>query len=242
MSMTAAVCEREVLGVLGGMGPLASAAFVRNVYELNCTDAEQQMPRLLLHSDPTVPDRSQAIAQGREQEVVDALERGLRCLVHAGATRTIVACMTAHHFLDRIAPELRANVVSLVDIVVRTLAVSDHRRHLMLASSGSRASLLYERAANWDLAAAKVVMPQPADQQLIHELVYLVKRADLAAEETVLRTVDELLIRYGCTGIVLGCTEFHLCSRQLKKRYGDDAIIDALYAVAADPLGLASAC
>jgi aspartate racemase len=237
MTINAEVRETGVLGVLGGMGPLASAAFVRTVYELNCTETEQQMPRLLLDSDPTVPDRSAAIAQGREQEVVDALERGLRGLLDAGATRTVIACMTAHHFLSRLSPELRARVVSLVDIVAREVAASVHHRHLMFATSGSRTGLVYEQARDWDLADAKVVLPEPADQAVIHGLIYRIKRADVPDEETVLRTVDDLMDRYRCTGMVVGCTEFHLYARQLKKRYGEDAVIDALYALAADPLG-----
>ena len=49
---------RTILGILGGMGPLASAEFVRSVYELNVQTKEQASPVCVLYSDPTIPDRT----------------------------------------------------------------------------------------------------------------------------------------------------------------------------------------
>lgn len=58
----------RLLGVLGGMGPLASAEFVNTVYRLNMTEPEQQAPALVLRSDPSIPDRTAAILSGDTQD------------------------------------------------------------------------------------------------------------------------------------------------------------------------------
>ena len=52
---------QPIWGILGGMGPLASAEFLTSIYKLSLGRTEQNMPRLYLVSDPTVPDRTKAI-------------------------------------------------------------------------------------------------------------------------------------------------------------------------------------
>lgn len=59
----------KTLGILGGMGPLASAEFLRTLYELNITYPEQNSLSCILLSDPTIPDRTQAILDGSIEEI-----------------------------------------------------------------------------------------------------------------------------------------------------------------------------
>jgi aspartate/glutamate racemase len=43
--------EKKTLGILGGMGPLASLAFLRTIYECNLNGAiEQEYPSIVLRS------------------------------------------------------------------------------------------------------------------------------------------------------------------------------------------------
>ena len=77
----------KILGILGGMGPLASAEFLRTVYDLNITHPEQDSPSCVLLSDPTVPDRTQAILDGSTDEILARLCRALEALSSMGAER-----------------------------------------------------------------------------------------------------------------------------------------------------------
>src|SRR5690348_224227 len=79
------VPDEQILGVLGGMGPLASAAFVNTIYRLNPAPQEQDMPRVLLDSTPAFPDRTEAIRSGHDAELVSRLDAHVRALVEAGA-------------------------------------------------------------------------------------------------------------------------------------------------------------
>src|SRR5689334_6778827 len=60
--------EREVWGVLGGLGPLASAEFLATIYEHADASEEQRLPAVLLFSDPAIPDRTEALLCGREDQ------------------------------------------------------------------------------------------------------------------------------------------------------------------------------
>src|SRR5436309_5448155 len=103
----------KTLGILGGMGPLASAEFLSTLYQLNITDPEQDSPSCILLSDPTIPDRTQAILNGGIEELAARLSRALQDLASLGADRIVIACVTAHHVLPHVPEPLRLKVVSL---------------------------------------------------------------------------------------------------------------------------------
>ena len=62
----------KLLGILGGMGPLASAEFLKTIYEYGTRDLEQRSPACILYSDPTFPDRTQTIVNGEEAQFTSA--------------------------------------------------------------------------------------------------------------------------------------------------------------------------
>ncbi|MEV0230720.1 aspartate/glutamate racemase family protein [Nonomuraea sp. NPDC050786] len=219
----------NVLGVLGGMGPLASAEFLKTLYETNLRTPEQDMPRVLLDSDPAFPDRTSAVGGPAAPELGRRLDRSLGELLSRGASALVMACFTAHHFLPLVRPAVRARVTSLVDLTVAGLERAEGK-HLMLCTRGTRDTRLFEDAPGWGGVAHRVALPVESDQELVHRLIYRLKadgdRAEAAAE------VDRLRRRYGCSGVVLGCTEFHLIARPLADRCGDGNVVDALRTVA----------
>jgi aspartate racemase len=79
---------KPVLGVLGGMGGLASAEFVRTVYEISgeVCSREQDAPVVVMYSDPTFPDRTEAFLRGETQPLLNKLIEALELLNSMGAT------------------------------------------------------------------------------------------------------------------------------------------------------------
>ncbi|MGP3998632.1 aspartate/glutamate racemase family protein [Streptomyces sp. 8N706] len=219
-----------VLGVLGGMGPLASAEFLRTLYAREWAGPEQSRPRVLLDSDPAFPDRTEAIRQGRVREMTERLEARLAELLARGASQVVVVCFTAHYFLHRLDPALRARVVSLVESTTAELTGTTGR-FLLLSTEGTRRARIFEEAPGWDAVAHRVVRPDEDDQALVHRLIYRMKRHGPLPGET-LPQVERMRQAYGCSGLVLGCTEFHLVSRELTARYGEDRTVDALRTLA----------
>src|SRR5688572_30476242 len=98
---------KEMLGILGGMGPLASAEFLKTIYELNLADPEQKSPACVLYSDPAFPDRTEAIMNGSGGLFVRRLTDALEALYGLGATRLVVSCITSHYFFPQIPANLR---------------------------------------------------------------------------------------------------------------------------------------
>src|SRR5437764_219943 len=95
------------LGLLGGMGPLASAEFIATLYHLNLVEPEQESPSCILLSDPTFPDRTEAILAGDTGLLALRLEQALQRLVDLGADWIVIACVTIHHVLPQVREPLR---------------------------------------------------------------------------------------------------------------------------------------
>jgi aspartate racemase len=218
-----------VLGVLGGMGPLASAAFVNTVYRLNPADHEQDMARVLLDSTPAFPDRTEAILSGNDAELVYRLNRHLAGLVDAGAESIVIACFTAHHFLPQVDPDVRAYVRSLIGQVASALREREGRQ-LMLCTVGTRQANIFQRYPGWAEVSSRVRWLDDADQRTVHQLLYRMKRSGPLREAV--DTIRALRSWYGCAGVVLGCTELHLVSDELCELIGETSVVDPLRDIA----------
>src|SRR5215212_9846944 len=201
---------RHGLGILGGMGPLASAEFVKTIYEYNLASREQEMPRCILYSDPSIPDRTEAIQQNRTDMVVNQLQHALTQLAHQDVAGIVTTCITAHYFLPQIHPELRTQMLSLIDIILDTV-VSAQAPHLMFCTNGTRKAQIFQRAPRWPEAARFIILPAEDDQNSIHALLYRVKQADTGPER--LADVEQLLAKYRVQGLIAGCTEMHLLTK-----------------------------
>lgn len=220
-----------LVGIVGGMGPLASTELLRTVYHTGDGRSEQETPRVLLWSDPAVVDRTEAIGTGDLEPLYRAVENAVRGLVTAGAERVVVACVTAHKVLADLPPDLLTRCVSLVDVVHEEL-VRTARPHLLLCTKGTAQAGILTSGPYADRAVRHLVMLRPDDQEALHREVYRVKRGG-----DPLRTADFLrdtLPRYGVRSFAAACTELHLVTRAIAATGRSDEFpaIDPLTVVA----------
>jgi aspartate racemase len=226
------MAQRATLGVLGGLGPLASAEFVATLYRLNPAPREQEAPACVLLSDPSFPDRTAAILGGDTAALAARLSGALERLAACGAERLLIACVTVHAALPQVAAPLRRRVISLLDLAVEEL-LRDPRRRLLLASSGTRAARLFESHPRWSEAAPWIALPDAGEQAELHDWIYRLKASTAASG--CLSWIESLVARHGAAGCVFGCTELHLLHRA--RAEGGAEVLDGW---AVDPLLVAA--
>jgi aspartate racemase len=216
-----------------GMGPLASAEFLRTLYDLNITHPDQNSPTCLLLSDPTLRDRTEAILAGSTDEILARLCRSLETLSSMGAERIVIACVTIHHVLPQVPEPLRRKVISLIDLVIdEVLAVP--RRYLLLTTTGTRKARIFEQHERWQEIEPWIVHPTDEEQHELHEQLYFLKAGK---DMDLLPWLEELASRHEAAGVIFGCTELHLLYRPLAQRLGkrlDRRILDPLLIAARD--------
>ena len=224
----------EVIGVLGGLGPLASTEFLKAIYENSVHELEQQAPRVIMYSDPTFPDRTEALLSGDDEEVMERLTSSLRALSFLGATQLIVCCVTAHSFLKRLPPDLNTRLISLVDVMFEEIIRSPQKR-LLICTKGTRESGLFQNHEHWPATQEYIVFPDERDQEGIHhELLYQIKKRRNVYE--LVPFIKSLLAKYRVDSFISGCTEMHIIARRLVFTNGDRSknhTIDPLSVIAA---------
>lgn len=222
------------LGILGGMGPLASAELIQTIYRLHTVEKEQEMPACVLYSDPSIPDRTAAILSGDTKEVAAHISQALSALVDAGVDRIFIACVTAHHVLPEVPEPLRRRVVNLIDLVIDDI-LEEPRPCLLLCTTGTRRARIFERHERWGEVSEHVQVLDEEDQHQLHDHLYRLKKH--APPQDCLAWLDMLPAKYGLYNLIFGCTELHLLHRPLAARQAARdhyCIIDPLMIMARD--------
>ena len=191
----------KTLGVLGGMGPAATVAFLARVQALTPAKGDEDHVRVVMDMNPQVPNRhTQPEAAGRTLG-----EMALR-LKAAGAEVLAMPCNTAHVH----AAAIRAAGLPFVDMVAETAkaaAAGGAQRIGVLATPGGEA--LY--AAALDAEGVEMVRLSEADRARFMAVVFGVKAGDVgSAQRAAMRALAAALVSAGAEGVIGGCTEVPL--------------------------------
>jgi aspartate racemase len=203
----------QVLGVLGGMGPVASAEFVLTVYGYATGSSEQEYPAVVLHSDPSIERRSNLIG-GSADDVLEATRRGLRLLYQHGCTSVVVCCMTLHHVLADLPGPLRAGIASALDLLMDELASAAPGRQLMLSSTTARDLGLFHGHPGWPAASRSAVWPDEEDQAALQVAIWDIKENRGIGSGAA--WLSRCLPKYGASSFAVGCSEAHVLAKRVE--------------------------
>ena len=191
----------KVLGVLGGMGPAATVAFLARVQALTPAEGDADHIRVVMDMNPQVPDRNT-----RPGEAEAELGRMAMRLKAAGAEVLAMPCNTAHAQ----KPGIVAAGLPFIDMIAATVAAAkghDARSIGILATPGGEA--LYVAALT--AAGVKPVVLQGDDRAAFMACVYGVKRGDEGVDNrAAMARLAEALNVAGADAVIAGCTEVPL--------------------------------
>ena len=193
-----------LIGVLGGMGPLAAVDFARQLLQVASVAHEQQHVPALLWNVPQIPDRQLALSQGGPSPLPTML-RGIAVLNAAGATRIAIPCNTAHHWFEELSTASAAPLFHIADATLAQLEEKDQVVGL-LATRGALQSGLYQRR----LDAVQRRYLSNTDEELDTLFMpgcYAVKQGQLEQGGRLLEAAAQVLLERGATRLILACTE-----------------------------------
>jgi aspartate racemase len=196
---------RKTVGVLGGMGPAATAEFFRRLVAATPARADAEHLHVIIDDDPSVPDRTNAILRGGPSPA-EALAAIARRLERAGADLLVMPCNTAHVYIE----EIRGSVsIPALDMIRETVATIDRSSVGLLATDGTIATGLYQEAC--EARGVRVVVPDSADQRSIMDAIAGVKRGESPRRvEEEIEPIVCRLEREGAEAVLVGCTEISL--------------------------------
>ncbi|AFL96228.1 putative aspartate racemase 2 [Thermococcus cleftensis] len=194
----------KVIGILGGMGPLATAELFRRIVEKTPAKRDQEHPRIIIYNNPKIPDRT-AFILGKGEDPRPELIDSARKLESWGADFIIMPCNTAHFFAETIQRAIRIPLVSMVEETAERIARMGLRKVGLLATDGTIKGLVYHRALL--RRGIQVAVPNRKDQGLVMKAIYDgVKAGNVELGRKLLLDVARRLERR-VDGIIAGCTE-----------------------------------
>lgn len=201
-----------IVGVLGGMGPLATVDFMRKIVEATPASADQGHVPLLVSSIPQVPDRTAAFRGVGESPVASMIRSGQR-LVVAGAQLVVIPCNTAHLWFGEVRDALGLPMLHLVDAAIDEVHqnVADGAKVGLLATDATLASGLYVNRCSVDGRTVNWLMPTATEMlERVMPGITAVKAGHLDAGRDLLIDAARALRERGAKALVLGCTEIPL--------------------------------
>lgn len=195
------------LGVLGGMGPMATVDFLRKIVALTPAATDQDHIPIIVHNVPQIPNRVAAILNDGLSPLA-SMVKGALFLKHANVAHVAIPCNTAHAWHDEIVAATGVRTIHIVDAVIEAMAAAEIRRGQVgiLGTAGTRAAGIYDRR----LAEAGYapVWPSPATQDaLVDRAILAVKRNAIAEARGLLLQAESELMGIGIGAMILACTE-----------------------------------
>ncbi|MGG4605215.1 aspartate/glutamate racemase family protein [Paenalcaligenes sp. Me131] len=201
-----------MLGVLGGMGPLATVDFLHKLVAATPAQRDQDHVPTIVWNVPQIPDRQQAIA-GTGPSPLPHLLEAVTQLNHAGATLLVMPCNTVHHWITALQPNSPAPFLHIVTATVEALQRASYgsplKRIGLVATRGALRTRLYQDI----LQQHGVEVLENTETELDTLFMpgcYAIKRHALDEGAALIEAAAQALVDRGAQHLILACTEVAL--------------------------------
>ncbi|MBC7362110.1 MAG: aspartate/glutamate racemase family protein [Candidatus Aminicenantes bacterium] len=207
----------KTIGILGGMGPEATARFFELIIKNTAAAKDQEHLKIVVLNYPQIPDRTGAILYGGENPVPYLIE-GLKLLEKAGAELVAIPCMTAHYFLPRLKEKTRLKLVNLIEEAAlwTKLVFPKIKKVGLLATEGTIATGIFQKV--FERKKIQVLTPSKKVQKKTMEAIYGekgIKAGFIGGKpKRLLLAAAEELLDQGAEALIAGCTEIPLVLTQ----------------------------
>ncbi len=200
--------EKKLIGVLGGMGPLATCDFYKLLIELVPAKRDQEHARVVIMSDPAIPDRTEAILKNGKDPLPYMIDLA-RKLENIGAEFIVIPCNTAHFFATQIRSAINIPMISIIDATLKEVKERGFETSLLFATDATVSTGLYQKhAEKWGI---EIHIPEKTQQKLIMQAIRYVKAGDIPKAKEVTKEVIELISKtHHIDCVIGGCTEVPL--------------------------------
>ena len=209
--------KKKILGILGGMGPAATADLYTKIVSMTRADSDRDHIRTIIDSNCGIPDRTEALLSGGEDPVPEMIS-ALRNLEKCGVECVIMPCNTAHGFLPRLQKETRIPIMNMPEIAAgRCAELFPGKKAAILATKGTLAAGVYDDVLK--RCGVPFMIPNAGEQDTLMYLIYDVVKAakPMLPEKDRWSDLLQGLRNRGAEVFILGCTELPLLAAVLEE-------------------------
>ncbi len=219
--------EKKVLGIIGGVGPLATMLLGEMIVRRTKAFTDQEHMHFIIDNDTRIPDRTAYILDHSKPNPLPVMIEDANKLADAGADMICIPCNTAHSFYEFLQEGSKVPVLHMIRETAKRALQVEAKRVGVLATIGTLKSNLYQEALIAE--GIEPVVPDEAMQQDLMSVIYDYVKAGKKITKEQWQPIETAMRNAGCDHIILGCTELSVINRELSL---DNSYIDALIALA----------
>jgi aspartate racemase len=201
------------------MGPEATLDLYRHIINLTPAVKDQDHIRVLIYSNPKIPDRTEAIVAGGDNPLPELIESA-KLLEKGGAGIIAMPCNAAHFYLPQMQREVSTPILDMIEETYREIRATmpGARKVGLIAATGTVHSGIYPKS--FSRSGVEVLVPSEADQSRIQVAIAQVKAgAQSRLTRETFQSIGRRLVEAGAEAVILGCTELPLAFRPNEVNY-----------------------
>ena len=215
----------KTLGIIGGLGPMATAVMMEMLVSMADVSTDQEHLDCIVFNRPNVPDRTEYLLDHSKPSPAASMRESAASLEALGASYLAMPCITAHALADEIASSVSIPIINMVSETVSCLSSAKMKKTGIMATAGTVKTGLFQSALSE--AGIEPVIPDDENQNIIMDIIYKNVKAGKAADMAKFGIAAQSLFDKNCDSIILGCTELSVVKRQ-NQEAGWQPFIDPL--------------
>lgn len=222
--------KNKLLGVLGGVGPMATVYFTDMIIRKTDADCDQDHVPMLVYNHSTIPDRTAYILDHSKENPLPVMVEDAKMLERCGCDYIVIPCNTAHYFYDEISNAVGIPVINIIkETVGHILRINPGTKKIgIMATEGTIATDTYKREC--DLHGVGCVIPDPDDRAALMKIIYNQVKAGNPVDTIRFMSIIQNLKDRGCDFVILGCTELSVINRDINLKRND--VVDSMEVLA----------
>ncbi len=213
------------LGILGGMGPMATQLLYRMIIENTKASSDQEHIDMIILNHATIPDRTASIKSGNTEEIISVLSCDIKMLAENGCTRIAIPCNTSHYFYDTLQSRTSVPIINMISSAIEDVKSRkpDAEKIAILATDGTVFSDIYRKECT--SLGLEAIYPDREHQKIVMDIIYNQIKSGEKGNPEDFAKIDSHIRALGADSAILACTELS-CYRENHSL--SDFYIDAL--------------
>ena len=194
------------LGVIGGMGPLATVKFYNKVVLNTEAHNDNEHIDLIVLNHSTMPDRTRCIIENKDTEFLNEIKKDLEILDKIGVDVVAIPCNTSHYFYDEFKNFTNLKIINMIEETILEIKRRGIKKVAVFGTLGTLNSKVYDKYAKKNGIEVKELSLE--DKNSVMDIIYKIKETNNLENKDFI----EILNKY-CDDETIGiiaCTELSL--------------------------------
>lgn len=218
---------KQKLGIIGGLGPMASAQFLQLLTAMTDADCDQAHIETVLLSRPQTPDRTAYLLGKSQENPLPVMLDSARTLESLGCGVLVIPCMTAYSFAAEIQAQCSARLINPITESAGLLAARGMKKVGIMATDGTIQVGTFQRAL--EAEGIEPVIPDAENQRTVMRIIYEDVKSGRPADMESFHAAAHSMRAQGAECVILGCTELSVIRQTQEIGYG---FLDAMAVLA----------